>query len=72
MGGNLPEHEIRSMTFEECTVVLIGSWTIQVQDKPYKFNALTMIDTISNLVELVRIDNKTLAYIAKKFAQLHP
>ncbi len=68
--GHLPEREIRTMPFEECTVDLIGPWTIQVQDKPYEFNALTIIDTVSNLVELVRIDDKTLGHIAKKYAQV--
>ncbi len=58
------------MPFEECAVDLIGPWTIQVRDKPYEFNALTMIDTVSNLVELVQIDDKTLAHIAKKYAQV--
>ena len=29
-----------------------------------------MIDTILNLVELVQIDDKTLAHIAKKYAQV--
>jgi len=29
-----------------------------------------MIDIVSNLVELVRIDDKTLAHIAKKYAQV--
>jgi hypothetical protein len=43
---------------------------IQVQDKPYEFNALTMIDAVSTLVELIRIDDKTLATIARKFAQV--
>jgi hypothetical protein len=58
------------MPFKECAVNLIGPWTIQVRDKPYEFNALTMIDRVSNLVELVRIDDKTLANIARKFAQV--
>ncbi len=40
------------------------------QWKPSEFNALTIIDTISNLVELVRIDDKMSAYIAKKYAQV--
>jgi hypothetical protein len=68
--GHLPEREIRSLPFEECAVDLIGPWTIQVRDKPYEFNALTMIDTVSNLVELVRIDDKTSGHIAKKYAQV--
>jgi hypothetical protein len=38
--------------------------------KPYKFNALTVIDTVSNLVELVRIDKKTSAHVARKYAHV--
>ena len=58
------------MSFKECSVNLIEPWMIQVQDRPYEFNALIMIDTVSNLVELVRIDDKTLATIARKYAQV--
>jgi len=68
--GLLPEREICSIPFEECAVDLIGPWIIQVCKKPYKFNALTVIDTVSNLVELIRIDNKTLAHVARKYAQV--
>jgi hypothetical protein len=68
--GLLPERETRSIPFEECAVDLIGPWVIQVNDKPYEFNALTVIDTVSNLVELVRIDTKTSAHIARKYAQV--
>ena len=58
------------MPFSECAINLIGPWIIQVQGKPYEFNALTAIDTVSNLVELEWIDNKTSAHIARKYAQL--
>ena len=58
------------MPFEECAVDLKEPWTIQVRDKPYEFNDLTMIDTVSNLVELVRIDDKTLVHTTHKFAQV--
>jgi hypothetical protein len=64
--GLLPEHELRSVPFEECAVELIGPWIIQVCNKPHMFNALTVIDTVSNLVELVRIDEKTFSHIAIK------
>ncbi len=64
--GHLPQHEICLMPFEECAVDLIRPWTIQVQDKPYEFYALIMIGNASNLVELVRINYKTLAHIARK------
>ena len=49
---------------------LIGRWIIQVNGKPYEFNALTAIDTVTNLVELGRIDNKTSAHVARVMAQL--
>ena len=49
----------------------MGPWTIQVRDKPYKVNALIIIDTASNLVELVWISNtKVSAHIANKYAQV--
>ena len=50
--GLLPERELRSQPFEEVAVDLIGPWKIQVKGKPYKFNALTAICTVTNLVEL--------------------
>ncbi len=54
------------MPFEECVADLIGQWIIQVNGKLYEFNVLTIIDTIiSNLVELVRTDDKMYAHIAK-------
>ena len=55
----LPERELREQPFEEVVVDLIGPWKVQVGGKAYEFNALTCIDTVTNLVELVRIDNKT-------------
>ena len=68
--GLLPEREIKSMPFNECAVDLIGPWIVQVHGKPYEFNALTAIDTVTNLVELVRIDNKSSEHVTRKFAQL--
>ncbi len=66
--GLLPECKLRSVPFEECAVDLIGPRIFQVRNKPYEFNALTVIDTLSNLVELVRIDEKMLAHVARKYA----
>ena len=48
---------------------LIGPWIVQVRGKPYEFSALTVIDTVINLVELVRIDDKTSDNVARKYAQ---
>ena len=37
--GFLPDLEVRSIPFEECTVDLIGPWKVQVHRKPHKFEA---------------------------------
>ncbi len=46
--GFLPECKVHSIPFEECA-------TVQVRGNPYEFEALTVIDTVTNLVELVRM-----------------
>ncbi len=67
--GFLPEHEVHSIPFEECAVDLIGPWTVQVCGRPYKIEALKVIDNVTNLVELVRNEKKKLDHITQKFAQ---
>jgi hypothetical protein len=54
----LPEREVQSIPFEECTMDLIGPWVVQVCGNPYEFDALTVINTVTNLVELIRVDEK--------------
>jgi transposase InsO family protein len=67
--GLLPEREVRVAPWEEVAIDLIGPWKVKVSNKLVEFSALTIIDTASNLVELVRIDNKTSTHIKDKFAQ---
>ena len=67
--GLLPEREVRSIPFEDCAVDLIGPWVVQVRGNPYEFDALTVIDTVTNLVELIRVDDKFSDTIARKYAQ---
>jgi hypothetical protein len=67
--GLLPEHEVRSIPFEECTIDLIGPWIVQVHGNPYQFSALTAIDTVTYLVELIQVDNKTSDTIARRYVQ---
>jgi hypothetical protein len=62
--GLLPEQEVRITPWEEVTINLIGPWKVKVE-----FNALTCIDTASNLVELIHVDNKTAEHIRDKFIQ---
>ena len=67
--GLLPEREIKVAPWEEVAVDLIGPCPIKVNGQEVSFNALTCIDTASNLVELVRVDNKTASHIRDKFSQ---
>jgi hypothetical protein len=67
--GFLPECKVRSIPFEECAVDLVGPWTIQVRGNPYEFEKLTVIDIVTNLVELIRIDDKWSQTVARKFVQ---
>jgi hypothetical protein len=68
--GFLPEREVCSIPFEECAVDLIGPWTVQGCGRPYTCEVLTVIDTVTNLVKLVRIERKDLDYIMQKFAHV--
>ena len=65
--GKLPPKEAIFMPWEEVHVDLIGPWRVKINGKELEFNALTCIDPVTNLVELIRVDNKTSAHIAKQF-----
>jgi transposase InsO family protein len=67
--GLLPEREIKIAPWEEVAIDLVGPWDIKVNGRTVQFNALTCIDTASNLVELIRIDNKSSEHIRNKFMQ---
>ena len=56
------------MPWDEVSVDLIGLWTVKIRGKTTReVFALTIIDTTSNLVELVQIENKTLENVARRF-----
>jgi hypothetical protein len=67
--GFSPECEVHSILLEECAVDLVGPWTVHVCRRPYKFEVLTVKDTVTNLVELIRIEKKNSDHIMQNFAQ---
>jgi hypothetical protein len=67
--GLLPKQEVRIAPWEEVAIHLIGPWKVKVNGQQVEFNALTCIDTASNLVELILVDNKTAQHICEKFMQ---
>jgi hypothetical protein len=67
--GLLPKQEVWIAPWEEVTINLIRPWKVKVNGLQVEFNALTCIDTASNLVKLIHIDNKTAKHICDKFTQ---
>ena len=67
--GLLPERELKEQPFDEVAVDLIGPWEVKVGNKQCVFKALTIIDPVTNLTELVRVKDKTAKEVAGKFSQ---
>ena len=67
--GLLPERELKEQPFDEVAVDLIGPWEVKIGNTLCNFQALTIIDPVTNLTELVRIKDKTAQEISKKFSQ---
>lgn len=67
--GHLPEREMKEAPWTEVAVDCIGPWTIEVNGQQCELKALTCIDTVTNLVELVRLDNGTAEHCRDKFTQ---
>ncbi len=67
--GLLPKQEVRIAPWEEVPINLIGPWKVKVNSQQVEFNASTCIDTASNLVKLIHVDNKTAEHVCDKFTQ---
>ena len=67
----LPMRDLKEQPFEEVAVDLIDPWKVQVGGKPCEFNALSAIDTVTNLVEIVCIDKRTSEHIITSQPDLH-
>ena len=65
--GHAAAREAVVMPWRDVAVDLIGPWTMEIDGKKYTFQALTIIDMVTNLVEIKRIDNKTAAHVALQF-----
>jgi hypothetical protein len=66
--GELPPRVTNHAPWNEVAVDLIGPWSIRLQDgRDLEFKALTAIDTVTNLTEIIRLENKTSNHVAHKF-----
>jgi transposase InsO family protein len=66
--GHLPGRNAPLVPWDEVAVDLIGPWKIQIQNQEYLFHALTCIDPVTNLTELIRIDSKQSLHVTQLFA----
>ena len=65
--GKLPVRDVRVAPWYELQVDLIGPWHFKVDDVDCYFRALTIIDPVTNLLEIVRYTDKSAYYIAQLF-----
>ena len=66
--GELPPCNAPLMPWDEVAIDLIGPWSIELHNgQKVEFNALTCIDPVTNLVEIIRINRKTAEHVAQKF-----
>ena len=68
--GHLPLKEARLVPWNKVHVDCIGPWTITAADgAEYEFNALTCIDPVTNLVDIIRLNgsNPKAGYCVQRF-----
>src|SRR6056297_3654924 len=53
--------------WRDVAVDLIGPWTLSINNQKVQFTALTAIDTVTGLVKLQSLENKTSAHVARQF-----
>ena len=68
--GHLVPWDVRAAPWEQVDVDIIGPWKITTRtNRTYEFLALTCIDRVTGLAELIRIDSKDSDHVADKFAE---
>ena len=67
--GETPPQLAHVAPWHEVAVNLIGPWKVELtgHDEPLAFHALTSINTVTNLAEIIRISNKTSQHVSQQF-----
>jgi hypothetical protein len=61
--GHLPPREGALLPWEEVALDLIGPWKVLLENESYNFDALTIIDPVSNFPDAIRLRNKTASHV---------
>ena len=65
--GKLPLQNANVAPYNEVCVDLIGPWKIRTGNNEHVFNALTCIGPVTNLVEPIRINDKSSPHVSDQF-----
>ena len=68
--GHLPPRHVPLLPWDAVAIDLIGPWKAKLQGNDIEFNALTRIDPVTNLVEMIQLENKTSSHVAQQFANV--
>ena len=68
--GHLPPRIASLAPWEEVALDLIGPWKVSVDNESYEFYALTIIDTVTNFPDAIRLRNKTASHVGLQFQNL--
>jgi transposase InsO family protein len=61
--GDLPPREVPGLPWSDIAVDLIGPWKATIHGNELTFQALTIIDMVTNYCELIRVNNKTSRHV---------
>jgi transposase InsO family protein len=64
---NTAPREADILPWSHVAVDTIGPWVLKVYNREERFYTLTIIDMVTNLTEIVRLDNRTSAHAATMF-----
>jgi transposase InsO family protein len=65
--SELPPREAPLLPWQEIHVDCIGPWPVEFNGQEYAFNALTVIDPVTNLLEIYRLRERTSYRVANEF-----
>jgi len=65
--GLLAPRQAQLVPWHEVAIDLIGPWEIQMHGYILSFRALTIVDTVTNFCEVVKITTKKVTYIGLTF-----
>jgi transposase InsO family protein len=68
--GETAPREAGLLPWSEIAVDMIGPWTLEVGNRTEKFSTLTIINLVTNLVEIFHVNNKTASAITAHFVNV--